>query len=72
MSTKCHDVIEKASWNPITEECAKKKCAKCATLDLETICDFNTICHYKWKKGEKLETYNQAFESLNLQIDNVK
>lgn len=50
-----------------------------ATLDLETIRDFDTIHYYKWKNGEKFdekhlikETYNQVFESLDLPIDSVK
>ena len=50
-----------------------------ATLDLEKIRYFDTICYYKWKNGEKFdeehlikETCNQVFESLDLLIDSVK
>ena len=56
LPSKCHDLMDKAISNPITESCAEGSCETCPPIDLELIKDCNKITFCKWFKGDK---YNE-------------
>ena len=53
LPSKCHDLMNKAACNPITESCAEGNCENCPPIDLELVKDCNKITFYKWFKGDK-------------------
>ena len=52
LPSKCHDLMNKAACNPITESCAEGNCENYPPVDLELIKDFDKITFYKWLKGK--------------------
>ena len=57
LPTTCHDLIEKYSCTPITDECIKGTCSDCPSLDdkLEDIRDIANISYYCWEAGVKYQ-----------------
>ena len=53
LQSKCHDLMDKAACNLITESCAEGNSENCPPIDLELIKDCGKITFYKWFKGDK-------------------
>ena len=43
LPSKCHNLMDKAACNPVTESCAEVNCENCPPIDLEFIKDCDKI-----------------------------